>query len=64
MTALTDLPATTLSARMAAGGLSSVEVAIAFLDRIGAVNPGLNALVSLRPREEVLAEAAEADRAP
>lgn len=64
MTPLTSLPATTLSARIAAGELSSVEVVTAFLDRIEAVNPALNALVSLRPREAVLAEAEAADRGP
>ena len=64
MNMLTNLPATALSERMAAGELSSREVVTAFLDRIEGVNPELNALVSLRPREEVLAEADLADRSP
>ena len=61
MSALTDLGAVALGRRIAAGETSSVEVCTAFLDRIEALNPGLNALVSLRPRGDVLAEAAAAD---
>lgn len=38
------------------------EVVSAFLDRIDAVNSHFNAIVSLRPREAVLAEADAADR--
>lgn len=36
----------------------------ACLDRIESANPGLNAIVSLRERGELMAEAAEADRGP
>lgn len=43
--------------------VSAVEVMRAYLDHIDAVNPVVNAIVSLRPREELLAEAAAADRA-
>lgn len=42
---------------------SSREVAAAFLDRIEAVNPYVNAIVSLRDRTAILAEADAADRA-
>jgi len=42
--------------------LSCREVAEAFLDRIEAVNASVNAIVSLRPRAEILAEAERADR--
>ena len=58
---LTDLGAADLAALVAARQLSSVEICTAFLDRIETLNPALNALVSLRPRAEVLAEAAQAD---
>ena len=36
----------------------------AFLDRIERINPAINAIVSLRPRDELLAEARAADAAP
>lgn len=58
---LTDLGAHDLAGLIAARQASSVEICTAFLDRIEAVNPSLNALVSLRPRAAVLAEAAAAD---
>ena len=53
----------TLKRRLRAGEISSVELASACLDRIEAVNPTYNAVVSLRPREEILAEARAADAA-
>lgn len=43
--------------------VSCVEVMTAYLDRISRVNPTVNAIVALRPRVELLAEAAEKDRA-
>ena len=58
---LTDLGADDLAALIAARQASSVEICAAVLDRIEALNPGLNALVSLRPRDAVLAEARAAD---
>ncbi|MCX7646731.1 MAG: amidase [Rhodobacteraceae bacterium] len=61
---LADLPASALSDLIARRAVSCREVMEAFLDRIEAVNPGLNAIVALRPREELLAEAEAADRAP
>jgi amidase len=41
--------------------LSSREVVAAFLDRIDALNPTVNAIVSLRDRDDILAEADAAD---
>lgn len=59
---LTGLSATELSARIAGGAVSAHDVMAAFLDRIEAVNPTINAIVSMRPRVELLAEAEAADR--
>ncbi|WP_431358142.1 amidase family protein [Sulfitobacter albidus] len=56
--------ATEISARLDAGELSCVELMQATLDRIAAVNGTVNAIVSLRDPERLLAEAAEADRGP
>jgi len=61
---VTELSADALSRRVARGELSCVEVMAAYLDRIEAVNPKLNAIVSLRPRPELMAEAARADDTP
>ncbi|NNM71540.1 amidase [Enterovirga aerilata] len=51
----------TLQRRLRGGEISSVELATACLDRIEALNPTYNAVVSLRPRADILAEAREAD---
>lgn len=64
MTDLTDISASDLSGRLERKEVSAVEVMTAFLDRIELVNPRVNAIVSLRPREDLLAEAAAADKAP
>ena len=56
-TALTDLPAHALAAHIAARDVSCREVMAAFLARIDAVNPLVNAIVSRRPHEVLLAEA-------
>ncbi len=53
--------ATALSQRIARWELSCVELMRACLERIEAVNPALNAIVSLRDGDELLAEAAERD---
>lgn len=58
---VTALGARDLSRAIHAREISCVEVMTAYLDRIEAVNPQVNAIVSLRPREVLLAEAAEAD---
>ncbi|WCR11841.1 amidase [Paracoccus stylophorae] len=64
MTEITDLSALDLSGRIADGRLDAVTVMTAFLDRIAALNPHLNAIVSLRPRDELLDQARQADRTP
>ncbi len=51
-----------LSAAIRDRVVSCVEVMTAHLDHIEQINPHVNAIVSLRPREELLAEAAEKDR--
>lgn len=58
---LADRSATELSALVAAGEASCVEVMADHLDRVEALEPVVNALVALRPREELLAEAGLAD---
>ena len=49
--------------RLGAGELSSRELTGAILDRIDAVNPAVNAIISARPRQDVMAEAGAADAA-
>jgi aspartyl-tRNA(Asn)/glutamyl-tRNA(Gln) amidotransferase subunit A len=49
--------ATELAARLRSGDLSPVELMRATLDRIAAVNPRLNAFVSMHPADRLLAEA-------
>lgn len=58
---ITALSARALSAAIHARKLSCAEVMTAFLDRIEALNPQVNALISVRPRDALLAEAARAD---
>lgn len=58
-----SLSARALAQALRRGDLSSEAVVRAFLDRIEAVNPRLNAVVQLRA-EAALAEAREADRVP
>jgi len=60
---LIDMSARDLSAAIAARRVSCVEVMAAALDRIAAVNGRVNAIVSLRDRGALLAEAEGADRA-
>jgi aspartyl-tRNA(Asn)/glutamyl-tRNA(Gln) amidotransferase subunit A len=61
-TELTDLPLHALCRLLAGGQVSAREVCAAFLDRAEALNPSLHAFLSLRPRQEVLAEAEAVDR--
>ncbi|MCR9152143.1 MAG: amidase [Rhodobacteraceae bacterium] len=61
---LTDLSATDLSARIAARETSAAELMAATLDWIEAVNPRINAIVSLRPRDVLMDEAVRADHEP
>ena len=53
----------TLRRRVAAREISSRELVSASLDQIDALNPTYNAVVSLRPRADILAEADRADAA-
>ncbi|MEO1639852.1 MAG: amidase [Pseudomonadota bacterium] len=53
--------AVALAAALANRSLSAVEVMQATLERVGRENPGVNAIVSLRDADEVLAEAKAAD---
>lgn len=62
---LIELSASELSRRIAAREVSPVEVMAAHLDRIEAVNGAVNAVVSLRDRDALMAEARAAEaRAP
>ncbi|MEO6363639.1 MAG: amidase family protein, partial [Caldimonas sp.] len=61
MSAITDLAAYELAAAIAARTLSCREVMAATLERIAAVNPRHNAIVSLRDGDALLAEAAVRD---
>lgn len=60
---ITDLSALALSAAIADRRIDCRSVMVAYLSRIEAINPQINAIVSLRPSETLLAEAEEADRA-
>src|SRR6266850_7651551 len=60
---LRTLPVRALAAALRRGEVSSEAVTRAYLDRIEAVNPKLNAVVQLRA-EAALAEARAADRVP
>jgi len=59
-----DKDAVEIAALIAGGQLSARELMQATLDRIGQVNPQVNAIVSLRDADAVLAEADAADRGP
>src|SRR4051812_18087170 len=61
MTDLTSYAATRLAEMIRTKAISSVDVATAFLARIEALNPSLNAIVTLSPR--ILEQAQEADTA-
>jgi len=58
---IVDLDGTTLAQELRAGTLSCVEVLQAYLARIDARNPRFNAIVALRDREALVAEARERD---
>ncbi|MGZ5249018.1 MAG: amidase [Caldimonas sp.] len=61
MAALTDLDADALSRAIHAREVSCRETMQAYLARIAAVNPGVNAIVSLQPEEALLAQADACD---
>ena len=56
------LPATELAARLRAGEISAREVVAAHLDRIGRLNPAINAIITLLP-EQAMGQAATLDDA-
>lgn len=56
------LDANELSNRISQGSLTSVQLATETLDWIEAINPSINAIVSLRDRQEILQDAKECDR--
>ncbi|PZQ96799.1 MAG: amidase [Cereibacter sphaeroides] len=60
---LTKLSACDLSRMIAAREVAPSEVMMAFLDRIEAVNPLINAIVALRDHEALMAESRAADDA-
>ena len=59
---ITELSAAELSEAIHGGEVSCREVMAAYLDRIDEQNPAVNAIVSLRDRDELLAEAADVRR--
>jgi amidase len=59
---ITALGALELSAAIHARAVSCEEVMRAYLDRIERLNPRLNAIVALRPRETLLAQARDMDQ--
>ncbi|MGA1220124.1 MAG: amidase, partial [Ilumatobacteraceae bacterium] len=58
---ITDLDAEELSSAIHQRSVSCREVMTAYLDRIAERNDALNAIVSLRDRDELLDEARECD---
>lgn len=58
------MDADTLTRAMIAGQLTAEEIMQAHLDRIADTNSRINAIISLRDHDELLAEAREADRSP
>ena len=62
MTDPTQLSAIDLARRIASRQISCIAVMEAFLDRIDAINPSVNAIVSRVERSALLAQAAEHDR--
>ena len=60
---LTELSASALSAAIRERTLACAEVMQAYLERIRRYNPVYNALVSMPDEDELLRQAADADRA-
>ena len=60
-TEITSLDALALSAAVKSRQLSCVEVMDAFLDRIELLNPRVNAIVSLQPRDLLRKQAQQRD---
>src|SRR3569833_1077840 len=55
------MDATALASAIAARRLSCVDVMTAFLDQVESFNPGVNAIVSLQDRDDLLAQAGARD---
>lgn len=64
MAELNECSAQTLSAMLASREISAVELMRGTLDQIAAVNDRVNAIVSLRDEDALMADAAAADAAP
>lgn len=60
-TSITGMTAIELSRAIHGKEVSCVDVMTAYLDQIDRINPKVNAIVSLQPREALLAEAQNAD---
>ncbi len=60
----TALDAAGLSAALESGTVGAAEVMAATLDRIERLNPQVNAIVSMLPRETLMAQARAAERTP
>jgi amidase len=58
---ITQMDGQALAAAIRAKKVSCVEVMTAYLDHIGRVNPKVNAIVSLQPRDSLLAQAETRD---
>ncbi len=58
---ITNLDAVALSRAIKSKQVSCVEVMSAYLDRIERLNPRVNAIVSIQPREDLLAQAKNRD---
>ncbi|MEO6300423.1 MAG: amidase [Paracoccaceae bacterium] len=61
---LSERPASDLSRMITARQTSPSEVMADHLDRIAEMNPAINAVISLRDRDDLMAEARVADNAP
>lgn len=59
---ITGLPATALSRAIHSGRVSCSAVMAAYLERIDRLNPAINAIISRRDSNDLLAEAAACDR--
>lgn len=61
---LTEQSASDLSRLIAARQVAPSEVMSAYLERIASINPGINAIVSMRDADELMRDARAADGAP
>src|SRR5271163_339211 len=61
MTEIVNLDAVALSRAIKSKQASCAEVMTAYLDQIERLNPRVNAIVSLQPREDLITQASERD---